>query len=71
MKPVFQEMLLKLGFVALAAIAYGYFSAYMSPSPNLKSGQKIEQSYTVGCNGGECKFTKTTFLTAQVDNKKR
>ena len=56
-----QEMVIpKLAFILVAAIAFGYFKAQMSPPANLEPGQKIEQSYTIRCQRGECEYKKTT-----------
>lgn len=56
-----QEVVIaKLAFTRVGAIAFGYFQAQMSPPANLEPGQKIEQSYTIRCQGGECEYNKTT-----------
>ncbi len=44
-----QEVIAKLAFALVGAIAFGYFHAQMSPPANLEPGQKIEQSYTLRC----------------------
>lgn len=49
-----------LAFTMVGSIAFGYFKAQMSPPANLEPGQKIEQSYTLRCQGGECEYKKTT-----------
>ena len=54
------QVIAKLAFTLVAAIAFGYFQAQMSPPANLEAGQKIEQSYTIRCQRGECEYKKTT-----------
>ena len=50
-----------LAFTMVGGIAFGYFKDQMSPpSPNLESGQKNEQSYTIRCQKGECESKKIT-----------
>jgi hypothetical protein len=49
-----------LAFTRVGAIAFGYFKAQMSPPAHLEPGQKIEQSYTIRCQKGECEYKKTT-----------
>jgi hypothetical protein len=55
-----EEAIARLAFALMAAIAFGYFQAQMSPPANLEPGQKIEQSYTIRCQKGECEYKKTT-----------
>ncbi|MBD0307711.1 MAG: hypothetical protein ICV80_06075 [Microcoleus sp. T1-bin1] len=52
-----------LAFTRVGSIAFGYFKAQMSPPiPNLEQVKKIEQSYTIRCQKGECEYKNTTSL---------
>ena len=54
------QVIATLAFSMVGTIALGYFKAQMSPPANLEAGQKIEQSYTIRCQAGECEYKKTT-----------
>ena len=52
-----------LAFTRVGSISFGYFKAQMSPPiSNLEPGKKIEQSYRIRCQKGECESKKTTSL---------
>lgn len=59
-----QEIIYKVCFVFIGALAYGYFSACISPKLDVgkRENLKIEHSWTVACNTGSCKLTKITVL---------
>ena len=55
------EAIATLAFTRVGSIAFGYFQAQMSPqAPYLEQIKKIEQSYTIRCQKGECVSKKTT-----------